>query len=75
MADKEKKEELTLEQLQDQLKEVNKQIKTLTDENKTLKESNAQKDLEIAKLSLGGSERKITKEEKEDEDVSFDFDF
>lgn len=75
MADKEKKEELTLEDLQKQIGEVNAQITTLQEENAKLKEDITQKDLQIAKLSLGGVDKKVTKEEKEDEPVSFDFDF
>ena len=74
MADKEKKE-VTLEELQKQIEDVTKQVTTLTEENKSLKEQVTQKDLEIAKLSLGGIS-KVTKEVKvEDEDVTFDFDF
>lgn len=70
----EKKKELTLEDLQKQIGEVNKQVTSLTEENKSLKEQLSQKDLEITKLTLGGV-TKVTKEVKEDEDVTFDFDF
>ena len=69
------KEELTLEDLQKQIKDVNSQITTLTEENTNLKEQLKQKDLEIAKLSLGGISKIVTKEVKEDEEVTFDFDF
>lgn len=74
MADKEKKE-VTNDDLQKEVEEIKKQVTSLTDENKQLKEQITQKDLEIAKLSLGGVERKITNEVKQDEEVSFDFDF
>jgi len=74
MADKEKKE-VTMEDLQKQIADITKQVTSLTDENKQLKEQVTQKDLEIAKLSLGGVERKVTNEVKQDEEVSFDFDF
>ena len=74
MADEKKKEkEVTMEDLQKQVDEITKNVTTLTEENKSLKEQLTQKDLEIAKLSLGGVEKKVTKEEKED--VIFDFDF
>lgn len=69
-----KPKEVTLEDLQKQIKDVTEQVTTLQDENKKLKEENSQKDLEIAKLTLGGVQ-KVTKEVKEDEDVTFDFDF
>ena len=73
---KEEKKELTLEDLQKQVQEITKQVTTLTEENKNLKEEITQKDLQISKLTLGGVEKKVTKEvEKEDEEVSFDFDF
>lgn len=75
MADKEKKEEVTMEDLQKQIQDLTKSVQTLQQENKDLKESNTQKDLEIAKLSLGGIERKSVTKEVEDEDVTFDFDF
>lgn len=77
MAEKEKeKQEVTLEDLQKQIGEINKQVTSLTDENKNLKEQLAQKELEITKLSLGGVQKQVTKvEEKENEDVNFDFDF
>ena len=70
----EKKTEVTLEDLQKQIKDVTEQVTTLKEENSKLKEENSQKDLEIAKLTLGGVQ-KVTKEEKENEEVSFDFDF
>ena len=72
MADEKK---VTIEDLQKQIDEVNTQIKTLTEENNSLKEQVSQKDLEIAKLTLGGVNKVVTKEVKEDEDVTFDFDF
>lgn len=71
----EKEKELTIEDLQKQVEEITKQVTTLTEENKNLKEQVTQKDLQITKLSLGGVEKKFTKEVKEDEDVTFDFDF
>ena len=74
MVDKEKKEEVTLEDLQKQVAEVTKQITTLTEENKSLKDQITQKDLEITKLTLGGVKKEVTKE-VEVEDVNFDFDF
>lgn len=76
MADEKKEEKVTLEDLQKQIKDVTGELTSLKEENAKLKEDNVQKELEIAKLSLGGVERKVvTKEEKEDEEVSFDFDF
>ena len=76
MADKEKKEEITLEDLQKQIGEVTTKVKSLEDENTQLKETIKQKDLEIAKYTLGAVQQKSgTKEVKEDEDVEFDFDF
>ena len=76
MADKEEKKVPTLEELQKQVGEITKQVTTLTEENKSLKEQITQKDLEIAKLSVGSIQsQKVTKEVKEDEDVDFDFDF
>ena len=68
----EKKKEVTLEDLQNQIAEVTKQVSSLTEENKSLKEQVAQKDLQITKLTLGGVTTQVTKEV---EDVSFDFDF
>lgn len=75
MAEKEEKKVPTLEELQKQVGEITQQVTTLTEENKTLKEQITQKDLKIAQLSLGAKEKVVTKEVKEDEDVSFDFDF
>lgn len=75
MAEKEKKEEVTLEDLQKQIGEITKQVTTLTEENKTLKEQITQKDLEIAKLSVGSIQSQKVTKEVEDEDVDFDFDF
>lgn len=75
MADKEKKEPLTLEELQKQVADVTKQVTTLTEENNTLKEQLTQKELEIQKLTLGGVQKQVTKETKEDEEIQFDFDF
>ena len=72
MADEKK---VTIEELQKQIDDVTSQIKNLTEENNSLKEQVTQKDLEIAKLTLGGVNKVITKEVKEDEDVTFDFDF
>lgn len=72
MADEKK---VTIEELQKQIDDVNSQIKNLTEENNSLKEQVTQKDLEIAKLTLGGVTKVVTKEVKEDEVVSFDFDF
>ena len=73
MADKEKKE-VTMEDLQKQVDEITKNVTELTEENKSLKEQLTQKDLEIAKLSLGGVVKKdVTEEVKED--VEFDFTF
>lgn len=69
------KEELTLEDLQKQIKDVSSQISSLQEENTSLKEQIKQKDLEITKLSLGAVSKSVTKEVKEDEEVSFDFDF
>ena len=75
MAEKEEKKVPTLEELQKQVGEITKQVTTLTEENKSLKEQITQKDLEIAKLSVGAIQpQKVTKE-VEDEDVDFDFDF
>lgn len=72
----EKEEKVTLEDLQKQVEEITQQVKTLTEENTNLKEQVAQKDLEITKLSLGGvKKQEVTKEQKEDEDVEFDFEF
>lgn len=73
--EKETNNKVTIEDLQKQIGEVNETIKTLQDENKSLKEQIAQKDLELTKLSIGSDTRKVTKEEKEDEETSFDFDF
>ena len=78
MADKEKqeKQELSLDDIKKQLDDVKSEIKSVKDENTQLKEQITQKDLEIAKLSLGGVEKKVVKENKvEDEEVEFDFDF
>lgn len=74
MAEKEEKK-VTLEDLQKQIGEITQQVTTLTEENKSLKETITQKDLQIAKLSLGSREKQVTKVETEDEEVSFDFDF
>ena len=73
MADKEKKE-VTMEDLQKQVDEITKSVTELTEENKSLKEQLTQKDLEIAKLSLGGVDKKVVTEEVK-EDVEFDFTF
>ena len=77
MADKEeKKPQPTIEDLQKQIDELGKQVVSVTEENKTLKEQNAQKDLEIQKLSLGGVvKQNVVTKEVEDEDTNFDFDF
>ena len=75
MAEKEEKKVPTLEELQKQVGEITKQVTTLTEENKSLKEQITQKDLEIAKLSVGSLQpQKVTKE-VQDEEVNFDFDF
>ena len=74
MAEKEKKE-VTIEDLQKQIGEITQQVTSLTEENKSLKDTITQKDLQIAKLSLGGREKQVTKVEQEDEDINFDFDF
>ena len=73
--EKETEKKVTIEDLQKQIGEVNETIKNLQDENKSLKEQIAQKDLELTKLSIGSDIKKVTKEEKEDEEMSFDFDF
>lgn len=73
--EKTEKNEVTIEDLQKQIGEINTMVKTLQDENKSLKEQVAQKDLELTKLSIGSDTKKVTKEEKEDEETSFDFDF
>lgn len=73
--EKTEKKEVTIEDLQKQIGEINTMVKTLQDENKSLKEQVAQKDLELTKLSIGSDTKKVTKEEKEDEETSFDFDF
>lgn len=75
MADKEKKDEVTLEDLQKQVAEITKQVTALTEENKSLKDQVTQKDLEITKLTLGGVKKEVVTKEVEDEDVTFDFDF
>ena len=75
MAEKEEKKVPTLEELQKQVGEITKQVTTLTEENKSLKEQITQKDLEIAKLSVGSIQPKKVTKEVEDEDVDFDFDF
>ena len=72
---KEEKQEVTKEDLQKQISEITGQVTSLTEENKSLKDQLAQKDLQISKLTLGAVEKKVTKVETEDEDVSFDFDF
>ena len=75
MAEKEEKKVPTLEELQKQVGEITKQVSTLTEENKSLKEQLTQKDLEIAKLSVGSIQSQKVTKEVEDEDVNFDFDF
>lgn len=75
MDEKEEKKVPTLEELQKQVGEITKQVTTLTEENKSLKEQITQKDLEIAKLSVGSIQPKKVTKEVEDEDVDFDFDF
>ena len=76
MAEKEEKKTPTLEELQKQIADITKQVGELSEENKSLKEQVTQKDLEITKLTLGGVKKEVTKvEEKQDEDVEFDFDF
>lgn len=73
---KEEKKELTLEDLQKQVEDITKQVTSLTEENTQLKEKLTQKDLEITKLSLGGVKKEVTKEQpKEEEEVTFDFEF
>ena len=74
MADKEKKE-ITLEELQKQVEEVTKTNKSQETEIAQLKETIKQKDLEIAKISLGAVQPKKVTKEVEDESVTFDFDF
>ena len=75
MDEKEEKKVPTLEELQKQVGEITKQVTTLTEENKSLKEQITQKDLEIAKLSVGSLQQQKVTKEVEDEDVDFDFDF
>lgn len=73
--EKDEKKEVTLEDLQKQIADVTKEVTSLKEENTSLKEQITQKDLQITKLTLGGVEKKVVKETREDEEVSFDFDF
>lgn len=75
MADKEKKEEVTLESIQQEVDKLKKEAQSLRDENKSLKDQVTQKDLEITKLTLGGVKKQDVTKVVEDEDVNFDFDF
>lgn len=72
----EEKKEVTIEDLQKQILEITGEVKSLKEENTKLKEDNAQKDLEITKLTLGATNKKVvTKEVEENEEIEFDFDF
>lgn len=73
--EKEKEKEVTLEELQQQVKDVVAQNNTLKEENAKLKEDLEQEKLKATKMALGGVTKQDNKVEKEDEEISFDFDY